>query len=201
VLQEILRRIADISFNAITVDSDSSTSDTVILMASGAVKHRMISDADDAALDDFKAALTLLMQDLAKQIVRDGEGASKFIEVNIKGARSDEEARIFARSITNSPLVKTAMAGEDANWGRLIMAIGKTGLPLDEAKLTLHFGPHIVAKNGAVAENYNEDIGAAYMKNQDIVVTIDLGEGAATSKMWTCDLTHGYITINADYRS
>jgi glutamate N-acetyltransferase/amino-acid N-acetyltransferase len=201
ILQDILREITEISFNSITVDSDSSTSDTVILMASGAARHKAIDSANDPNLDEFKAALTQVMQDLAQQIVRDGEGASKFIEVNIQGARNDDEARVFARSITNSPLVKTAMAGEDANWGRFMMAIGKTGLPLDEKKLSLYFGPHCVAENGAIAPDYNEDIGADYMKNQELKITIKLGQGSGRSKMWTCDLTHGYIQINADYRS
>jgi len=201
VLQDILRDITEVSFNAISVDSDSSTSDTVVLMASCACEHRRIDNANDPALEAFKRDLTALMQDLAQQIVKDGEGASKFIEVNIKRAQSDEAARLFARSITNSPLVKTAMAGEDANWGRFMMAIGKTGLPLDEKSLRLYFGPHLVAENGAIAPSYNEDIGAHYMKNQDLIITIDLGQGEGHARMWTCDLTHGYIEINADYRS
>ncbi len=200
-LQDILKDITDISFNAITVDSDSSTSDSVILMASGAAGHKPIEDAHDAALDGFKAALTELMQDLAQQIVRDGEGATKFFEINIEEAKDNAQARVFARSVANSPLVKTAVAGEDANWGRFMMAIGKTGLPLDEANISLYFGPHLVARHGAVDGSYNEDIGAAYMKNQDLQVTIKLGQGKGKAKMWSCDLTHGYISINADYRS
>lgn len=200
-LQKILSDMTDVSFNAITVDSDSSTSDTVILMASGAANHGLVSDPQDPSLDGFKAALKTLMQDLAQQIVRDGEGASKFIEVIIEEAQSEEQARVFARSIANSPLVKTAMAGEDANWGRFMMAIGKTGLPVDEKKISLYFGPHLVAQNGAIDSGYKETIGAAYMKNQELKVTIKLGQGQARAKMWTCDLTHGYISINADYRS
>ena len=200
-LQDILQDMTDISFNAITVDSDSSTSDTVILLASGAADHKRINDANASALEGFKAALKQLMQDLAQQIVRDGEGATKFIEVNIEQARTKEDAKAFARAIANSPLVKTAIAGEDANWGRLMMAIGKTNIPLDLQKLSLYFGPHCVAENGAISHSYSEDIGAAYMKADALVLTIKLGAGHAASTMWTCDLTHGYIDINADYRS
>lgn len=200
-LQDILLEMTDISFNAITVDSDSSTSDTVTLMASGAAKHKQITTATAPALDGFKAALKSVMQDLAQQIVRDGEGATKFIEVNIKQARTKNDAKAFALSIANSPLVKTAMAGEDANWGRLMMAIGKTNIPLDPNKISLYFGPHCVAENGAISAAYSEELGASYMKNETLVLTLKLGEGEACHTVWTCDLTHGYIEINADYRS
>ena len=200
-LQALLQEATDGSFNSITVDSDSSTSDTVILMASGAAEHDLIEEASAPALNHFKQALMELMQDLAKQIVRDGEGASKFIEVKIEQARSADEAKTFALSVANSPLVKTAMAGEDANWGRLMMAIGKTNIPIDPQKISLYFGPHCVASGGAIRPDYNEDIGANYMKNQDLTVTIILGEGDSHATVWTCDLTHGYININADYRS
>lgn len=200
-LQEILSEVNELSFNAITVDSDSSTSDTVTLMASGAADHTRITTADSPKLDAFKAGLKEVMQDLAKQIVRDGEGASKFIEVNIEQARTASEAKAFARSVANSPLVKTAIAGEDANWGRLMMAIGKTNIPIDMHKLSLYFGPHCVAQGGAIAQGYTEDIGADYMKGSELSITIKLGLGSAGARMWTCDLTHGYIDINADYRS
>ena len=201
ILQTLLQEATDVSFNAITVDSDSSTSDTVILMASGAAGHDLIEEASAPELSHFKQALTEVMQDLAKQIVRDGEGASKFIEVRIEQARNADEAKTFALSVANSPLVKTAMAGEDANWGRLMMAIGKTNIPIDPQKISLYFGPHCVASGGAIHPDYNEDIGATYMKNQDLVVTIILGEADSHATVWTCDLTHGYIDINADYRS
>ena len=201
ILQEILSQATDVSFNAITVDSDSSTSDTVVLMASGAAAHAQVTRADAPALDAFKAALIGVMQDLAKQIVRDGEGASKFVEINIEGARSAREANAFARAIANSPLVKTAIAGEDANWGRLMMAIGKTNIPIDPNSLSLFFGPHCVAKNGGIDPDYTEALGADYMKGEELVLTVKLGIGSAASTMWTCDLTHGYIDINADYRS
>ena len=200
-LQALLKEATDSSFNSITVDSDSSTSDTVILMASGAAGHDLIDNPSASELNNFKQALLELMQDLAKQIVRDGEGATKFIEVKIEQARTAEEARQFALSIANSPLVKTAMAGEDANWGRLMMAIGKTNIPLDPQKISLYFGPHCVARGGAIHPDYSEDIGATYMKNQDLKLTINLGEGEGDATIWTCDLTHGYIDINADYRS
>ena len=201
ILQDILSEITELSFNAITVDSDSSTSDTVILMASGAAGHTHVKDARAPEISAFKAALTGLMQDLAKQIVRDGEGASKFVEINIEGARSEQEAKAFARSIANSPLVKTAIAGEDANWGRLMMAIGKTNIPIKTNDLSLFFGPHCVAENGGISPDYTEEIGAAYMQGEELVLTVKLGAGDARSTMWTCDLTHGYIDINADYRS
>ena len=200
-LQDILRDMTDISFNAITVDSDSSTSDTVTLMASGAAKHTQITQASAPALDSFKDALKSVMQDLAQQIVCDGEGATKFIEVNIEQARTKDDAKAFALSIANSPLVKTAMAGEDANWGRLMMAIGKTNIPLDPNKVSLYFGPHCVAENGAISSSYSEELGARYMKNNKLILTIKFGEGEASHTVWTCDLTHGYIDINADYRS
>ena len=201
ILQELLSQITQLSFNAISVDSDSSTSDTVVLMASGAARHDPIMRADAPELAAFTTALTDVMQDLAQQIVRDGEGASKFVEINIEGARTSADAKAFARSIANSPLVKTAIAGEDANWGRLMMAIGKTNIPIDPQRLSLFFGPHCVAKNGGIDPDYTEEMGAAYMKGEELVLTIKLGAGTANMTMWSCDLTHGYIDINADYRS
>ncbi|MEP6343935.1 MAG: bifunctional glutamate N-acetyltransferase/amino-acid acetyltransferase ArgJ [Maricaulaceae bacterium] len=200
-LQALLQEATDSSFNSITVDSDSSTSDTVILMASGAASHDLIDNPSARELNNFKQALLELMQDLAKQIVRDGEGATKFIEVKIEQARTAKEARRFALSIANSPLVKTAMAGGDANWGRLMMAIGKTNIPIDSQNISLYFGPHCVASGGAIHPDYSENIGATYMKNQDLQLTVNLGEGEGCATIWTCDLTHGYIDINADYRS
>lgn len=201
VLQALLNRLTESTFNAITVDSDTSTSDTLMLLASGATAHTVIISADDPALSDFKAALNDLMQDLALQIVKDGEGASKFVTLHIKGAVSDASAKIIGLSVANSPLVKTAIAGEDANWGRLVMAVGKAGEPADRDTLSLYIGPHLLAKHGQPADGYTEADGATYMKRAEIEITIDLGLGTGASTVWTCDFTHGYIDINADYRS
>ncbi len=200
-LQTILSGFTQLTFNAITVDSDTSTSDTVLLAASGAADHPIISDAHDSALHDFKNALLNVMLGLAHQIIKDGEGASKFISIDVKGAVSDESARTIAMSIGNSPLVKTAIAGEDANWGRIVMAIGKSGEPADPEKLSVSIGPHLLAENGQLAETYKEEHGATYMKRDYIELSIDIGLGQGSYTAWTCDLTHRYIVINADYRS
>lgn len=194
-LQQMLSQINETTFNCITVDSDTSTSDTVLLAATGASGV----DVSDAAA--FETALRDLMTDLAHQVVRDGEGATKFIEVAVTGAVSDAEARMHAFSIANSPLIKTAIAGEDPNWGRVVMAVGKSGAEADRDRLTIRFGDILVAENGWVAAHYTEDSGSAYMKNTDINIGVDLGLGQGQATVWTCDLTHGYISINADYRS
>jgi glutamate N-acetyltransferase/amino-acid N-acetyltransferase len=141
------------------------------------------------------------MLDLAHQVVRDGEGASKFVEINVTGAANDNDARVHAMAIANSPLVKTAIAGEDPNWGRIVMAIGKSGAAADRDRLSIRFGDVLVAENGWVSPSYREEDGAAHMKNRDIVIHVDLGLGSGSTTVWTCDLTHGYIEINADYRS
>ncbi len=201
LLQALLSEGIQSSFNAITVDSDTSTSDMVLLAASGAANHKPITQANDSRLLAFRAALFNLMQDLARQIVSDGEGASKFITVNISGADTDKSARIIALAIANSPLVKTAIAGEDANWGRIVMAVGKSGQRADRDRLTVGLGPHILARQGELCPDYTEADGAAYMKNSHIDIHVDLGLGDGTYTAWTCDLTHGYIAINADYRS
>ncbi len=197
LLQDLLTATNQVSFNAITVDSDTSTSDTVLLAATGA--SGVSVTGDDIKI--FATALKTVMQNLAHQIVRDGEGASKFIEVVVKGAQSDASATTVARAIANSPLVKTAIAGEDPNWGRVVMAVGKSGQPADRDLLSIWFGDILVADKGWVAESYSEEAGAAYMKADELTVTADLGIGSGTAQIWTCDLTHGYITINADYRS
>jgi glutamate N-acetyltransferase/amino-acid N-acetyltransferase len=201
VLQTLVRRGADRSFNAITVDGDTSTSDTVLLFATGAAKHGKIAGAADAKLRAFRAALEEVMIDLAHQIVRDGEGASKFVTVNISGAKSAKAARKIGLTIANSPLVKTAIAGEDPNWGRIVMAVGKSGEEADRDKLKISIGGIAVAEKGMVVAGYDEAPVAKYMKGQEIDIDVDLkiGKGAAT--VWTCDLTHDYISINADYRS
>ncbi len=200
-LQDMLGDLTRTSFNAITVDSDTSTSDTVMLAASGAAGHKAITDANDPRADGFKTALSELMQDLALQVVKDGEGASKFITIKISGAVSDYSAHRIGLSIANSPLVKTAIAGEDANWGRIIMAVGKAGEPAERDLLTIHIGPHLLAENGEPSESYTEEAGSAYMKQDEIEIGVDLGLGTGKATIWSCDLTHGYIDINADYRS
>jgi glutamate N-acetyltransferase/amino-acid N-acetyltransferase len=204
VLKRLLRETCENSFNAITVDSDTSTSDTVLLAATGkAGAHRKIAGADDPALRDFRAKLQAVMTDLAHQIVRDGEGATKFITINVTGAASDRAAKTIAMSIANSPLVKTAIAGEDANWGRIVAAVGKAGERIDADKLTVAVGGIRITENGAPRKNYKEGPVARHMKGQYIDIDVDVavkrGRGKAT--VWTCDLTHGYITINGDYRS
>lgn len=193
-LQAILARLTDKTFNCITVDSDTSTSDTLLLAATG--KGPEVTD--DAA---FEAALGGLMLDLAHQVVRDGEGATKFVEIAVTGAENQPDAHRAAMAIANSPLVKTAIAGEDPNWGRVVMAIGKSGAAADRDRLSISFGDILVAENGWVSPSYTEEAGAAYMKAQDLKITVDLGLGDGIATVWTCDLTHGYIEINADYRS
>ncbi|WP_371396162.1 bifunctional glutamate N-acetyltransferase/amino-acid acetyltransferase ArgJ [Fretibacter rubidus] len=201
VLQVLLSDQVGSTFNAITVDSDTSTSDTLLLLASCAADHRLITDVNDPRLDDFKAALHRVLFNLAMQIIKDGEGISKFIRVTISGAVSDKSAKKIGMSIANSPLVKTAVAGQDANWGRIIMAVGKAGEPAERDKLTVHIGPHLLAQHGQPAPHYTEADGAAYMKNAEIDIRVDLGLGDGQSVVYGCDLTHQYIDINADYRS
>jgi glutamate N-acetyltransferase/amino-acid N-acetyltransferase len=194
-LQALLADLTDKTFNCITIDSDTSTSDALICTATGA------SSADVSGNLDFTQALGQVMLDLAHQVVKDGEGATKFVAVEVTGAASDGDARLVAMSIANSPLVKTAIAGEDPNWGRIVMAVGKSGAKADRDQLSIWFGPHLVAENGWVAKTYTEDAGASYMKQSELVIRTDLGIGGAKTTIWTCDLTHGYIEINADYRS
>ena len=194
-LQALLADLTDKTFNCITVDSDTSTSDALICAATGA------SSADVSGNPDFAQALGQVMLDLAHQVVKDGEGATKFVAVEVTGAASDGDARLVAMSIANSPLVKTAIAGEDPNWGRIVMAVGKSGAQADRDRLSIWFGPHLVAENGWVAKTYTEDASASYMKQSELVIRTDLGIGGAKTTVWTCDLTHGYIEINADYRS
>lgn len=191
-LQAILRRATDRSFNAITVDSDTSTSDSLFLSATGAVP------VDETV---FEGALEELLQDLAKQVVRDGEGASKFIEVQVTGAEDDAAARRIGLSVANSPLVKTAIAGEDANWGRIVMAVGKSGEQVDRDRLSIAMGGVTIAKEGGPVDGYDETPVAAHMAGEEIVIQIGIGLGSGSATVWTCDLTHGYISINADYRS
>ena len=195
-LQTLVSRINDRTFNCITVDSDTSTSDTLLMGATGA--SDVAVTAEDGA---FESALEEVMLDLAQQVVKDGEGATKFVTVAVTGAESDADARTHALSIANSPLVKTALAGEDPNWGRIVMAIGKSGARADRDLLSIRFGEVLVAENGWVAPGYHEEQGAAQMKQPEIAINVDLGLGSGAATVWTCDLTHGYISINADYRS
>lgn len=196
VLQTMVSALNRTTFNCITVDSDTSTSDTLLVAATGASGVE-ISETSIG----FMEALRRVMQDLAHQVVRDGEGATKFVEVAVTGASSDADARTHAMAIANSPLVKTAIAGEDPNWGRIVMAIGKSGAPADRDTLAIWFGDTLVASDGWVNPDYDEDEAATYMKNQELSIRVDLGLGGGTAVVWTCDLTHGYIDINADYRS
>ena len=192
-LQAMLHELVEPTFNAITVDSDTSTSDTLMLLATN---KRDVPD-----MPAFRAALEDLLLDLALQVVRDGEGATKYIRVEVTGATTDTSAKAVALSVANSPLVKTAVAGEDANWGRIVMAVGKAGEPAERDRLTVRIGPHVLAEHGELSDGYTEADGAAYMKGDEIVIGIDLGMGEGAFTAHTCDLTHGYISINADYRS
>ena len=194
-LQALLGDLTDQTFNCITVDSDTSTSDALICAATGA------SGVDVTDSSEFAEALKEVMLDLAHQVVKDGEGATKFVTVEVTGAKNDADARKVAMSIANSPLVKTAIAGEDPNWGRIVMAVGKSGAEADRDRLSIWFGPHLVAENGWVAPSYTEEAGASYMQQAELIIRTDLGVGTAQTTVWTCDLTHGYIEINADYRS
>ena len=195
-LQGLLSSLNEVTFNAITVDSDTSTSDTLILAATGASGHRV--SAQNAA---FVEGLHQVMRDLAHQVVRDGEGARKFVEVRLTGAASDQDAKQHAKAIANSPLVKTALAGEDPNWGRIVMALGKSGAAAERDLIKIWLGDILVTEQGWVAASYSEEQGAAYMKNAELVIAVDLGMGSGAATVWTCDLTHDYISINADYRS
>ena len=204
VLQALLSKGVKGSFNAVTVDSDTSTSDTLMLFATGKAAARgvpAITEVNDIRLSGFKRALNSILLELAHLVCKDGEGARKFVEVRVTGAASARSAKRVALSIANSPLVKTALAGEDANWGRVVMAVGKAGEPADRDKLDIGFGDIVVAKQGARAPSYDEVAVSEYMKGDNIVITADLGLGRGKATVWTCDLTKAYVEINGDYRS
>ncbi|HIJ38728.1 MAG TPA: bifunctional glutamate N-acetyltransferase/amino-acid acetyltransferase ArgJ [Rhodospirillaceae bacterium] len=201
VLQSLLKQGAEQSFNCITVDSDTSTSDSLMLFATGAASHQPVSDLSDPALRGFRKALNGLLLDLALMVVRDGEGASKAIEIEVTGAASRRAAKRIGLSIANSPLVKTAVAGEDANWGRIVMAVGKAGEKADRDRLAIDIGGVAVARNGQVVAGYDETPVTAHMKGTDIRFTVDVGVGRGRATVWTCDLTHDYIDINGAYRT
>jgi len=204
VLQALLKRGADKSFNCVTVDGDTSTSDTLLLFATGAAAGRgapAITTAGDRRLAPFREALEDLLVELAQFVAKDGEGARKFLTVKVTGATGASSAKRIAMSIANSPLVKTAVAGEDANWGRVVMAVGKAGEPAERDKLAISFGDIRVAVKGARDPDYDEAKTSAYMKSEDIVIRVDLGLGRGEATVWTCDLTKAYVEINGDYRS
>jgi len=200
-LKAMLKAETEMSFNAITVDGDRSTNDCVLLFATAQAAHAPVKTAADPRLADFRKALRRVLVDLAIQIVRDGEGATKLVSVHVKGAASDASAKKIARTICESPLVKTAIAGEDANWGRIVMAIGRADEPIVREKISVKFGPHWAAKNGAVSKTYDEAAMSAYMKHSELDITVDVGAGDGSAMMHTCDLTKRYVEINGDYRS
>ena len=200
-LQAMARLYVHTTFNAVTVDGDRSTNDTLLLFATGQSSAPRIARAGDARLADFRAKLEGVLLDLAQQLVRDGEGATKFIKVTITGAASAASARKIARTLCESPLVKTAFAGEDANWGRIVMAVGRADEPINRERIAIRFGELFAARDGRRADDYSEAKLSAYMKRRELEVSVDVGVGRASAVMWTCDLTHGYISINGDYRS
>ncbi len=202
VLQALLRRAIDDSFNSLTVDGDTSTSDTVLLFATGqGPRHPRVTGARDRHLADFRRALDGLARDLAIQIVRDGEGAQKLVTIDVTGATSRIAARRIGLAIANSPLVKTAIAGGDPNWGRLVMAVGKAGQKADRDRLSIFIGGVPVTENGQLRGDYDEVRAARHMAGREVSLGVDIGLGRGKARVWTCDLTHGYITINADYRT
>jgi glutamate N-acetyltransferase/amino-acid N-acetyltransferase len=201
VLQGLLQPLIDESFNAVTVDSDTSTSDTCLVFATGRAPIDAINSPADPRAHAFAEALGDVLHDLAMLVVRDGEGATKLVTVNVEGASSDESAFRIAKSIADSPLVKTAIAGEDANWGRVVMAVGKAGEPADRDRLRIAFGDIVVAEHGERAPHYDEAKASAYMKNQELELSVGIGLGSGRATVYTCDLTHGYIDINGSYRS
>ena len=200
-LQQLLSAANRQTFSCITVDSDTSTSDTVLALATGAAGNAQLTGIDSPGADAFAAALGDVCRQLAHLVVRDGEGAQKFVTVNVAGAVSDDSARRIGLAVANSPLVKTAIAGEDANWGRVVMAVGKAGEPADRDKLSIGFGGIWAAREGQPLADYDEAPVTAHLQGQDISIEVDLGLGTGRATVWTCDLTHGYIAINADYRS
>jgi glutamate N-acetyltransferase/amino-acid N-acetyltransferase len=202
ILQALLKKGADKSFNCITVDSDTSTSDTLLLAATGqGARHKRPASATDPVLKEFRAALDSILTDLAVQVVQDGEGAEKLITIDVTGAANAGAARRIGLAIANSPLVKTAIAGEDANWGRIVMAVGKAGEKADRDRLSISIGGVEITRNGQRRPDYDEAPVAAHIKTRDVRIAVDVGIGTGKARVWTCDLTHRYIEINADYRS
>ncbi len=201
VLRPLLAAAAEKSFNCTTVDGDTSTSDTLLLLASGRAHHHPVQDADDSRLAGFRDALDAVCLDLALQVVRDGEGAQKLVEITVEGALSDASAKTIAMTIANSPLVKTAIAGADANWGRVVAAVGRAGEPIEPEVLAVLFGGHAVAREGRAVPDLDEGPVAAHLAGREIALSVTVGRGPDRARVWTCDLTHGYIDINASYRT
>ncbi len=201
LLQTMLTGAATASYNRITVDSDTSTSDSVWLFATGASGAEVITSVDDPRYETLSEAVSAVNLDLAHQIVRDGEGATKFVEITVSGAEHDDAASIIALSIANSPLVKTALAAEDANWGRIVMGVGKAGQKADRDALKIWIGDELVAEHGVAVPGYSEERATEHLKNDEVRINVDVGIATGTATVWTCDLTHGYIEINAGYRS
>jgi glutamate N-acetyltransferase/amino-acid N-acetyltransferase len=201
VLQTLVSLYTRSTFNCVTVDGDRSTNDTLLLFATGACGGARISRAGDRRLADFREKLEAVLMSLAQQLVRDGEGASKFVKIRVTGAENAASARKIARTIAESPLVKTAIAGEDANWGRIVMAVGRADEPINRDRLKIQFGQLVAAEDGMVAANYSESAMSAYMKQSELEISIDVGVGRGSADMWTCDLTKQYVAINGDYRS
>ena len=200
-LQSLLKKGCDKSFNCVTVDSDTSTSDTVLLFATGVAKHPRVPAEGGPILKDFARAVNEVLMDLALMVARDGEGAQKLIRIDVTGAVTARSAHKIGMCIANSPLVKTAIAGEDANWGRIVMAVGKAGEPADRDKLSIAVGGVWMARDGGVVDGYDETPVVAHMKGREVEITVDIGLGKGKATVWTCDLTHGYIDINGSYRS
>lgn len=200
-LQALVSLYTRTTFNGVTVDGDTSTNDTCLLFATGRSGAPRIARAGDRRLADFREKLEQVMLDLALQLVRDGEGASKFVKITVRGAQSPASARKIAKTVAESPLVKTAFAGEDANWGRIVMAVGRADEPINRERLGIRFGPLVAAIDGAVSPGYDEAAMSAYMKNAELEVSVDVGVGRSSASVWTCDLTKRYIEINGDYRS
>ena len=201
VMGKISKEIVDLSFNSITVDGDTSTSDTVLFFATGKAKNKIVLNHDSEKLFHFKNTLLDVCKNLSQQIVRDGEGASKFITINVSGMSTRQKSKKIALSIANSPLVKTAISANDANWGRIVMAIGKTFLNVKLSQIEIFFGDILIAKNGMIANDYDEKIISDYMKNEEIEINVSLGSKNTKATVWTCDLTSEYIKINGNYRS
>ncbi|CAH58102.1 bifunctional ornithine acetyltransferase/N-acetylglutamate synthase protein [Ehrlichia ruminantium] len=199
VLQRLLKKYVDISFNSITVDGDMSTSDSVLIFATNLANHKQICSVDDQLIDDFKIALKDVLVEMAHLIVKDGEGATKFVTINVNKVVSLESARKLAFSIANSPLVKTAIAGEDANWGRIVMAIGKAGEPLDKNRISIKIGDNVIVMNGEISSVYDKSYVDSYMKGNNILIDVCINTGNFNTTVWTCDLTRRFIDINAHY--
>lgn len=200
-LQALLKDVNNQSFNCLTVDGDTSTSDTVLLFATGKAGNKPVVKASDKKLADFRKALTKVMTELAQQVAKDGEGAQKLVTIDVTGAKTDASARVIARAIANSPLIKTAIAGADANWGRIIMAVGKSAEPANRDKLVIKIGGKPVTRNGMVRPDHDDAAATKHFQGRDVKIAVDVAVGKGSARVWTCDLTHGYIDINADYRS